>query len=1715
MNRIRRWAAVLGFGIIALAILGMLADNSAGRVKQPPIPPVVSTGDASGHSSVKIIEDSNWRRALKVGRDCIEDKEWGQAVEVLQKILALEKDFFVRDTERDVNTGKETQRWTSVKFAANNLLGSMKLEGLEVYEQAVGAEAKTKLDDAKKRGDMQQLAEVAQKYCHTKAGIEANEILATLFLARGQVFTAALRYEKIMQMNPEWAKIRDLTLFKAALAFRRAGDKKNSDETWARLQKILPKEGIKIGDQFVTIKKLQDVLDETQVQDMVSVHDWPSWRGNILNTAQANGSPPLLDTKLWSRPIFRDALDGFPDRDPDEDAERRVAKVIEQMEKKNEPVLPGFFPIVSQGVMVYRNHRGLVAVALKDQKIRDEESGTFSEYKAGQIIWKSIPMDRSLALLLEKAKTRAKAEQWMTGFDQVPGFASFLYDNTLIGTVMTDHRNVYAINDLAVPPHPGVFHHNQFNPQFNQYNLGELKSLVTQNELYAYDLITGKLKWDLNSEDKDFKDSHFLSLPITVAGKLYILNEKLIETPQAPNQFGNGFINPIPGESELRLVCIDPTKMTLTNGSPKPTILEPIQVLGNVVQHNRFVQDIGRRVNAVQLAYGEGILVCPTNAGEVFGIDLMTRSLVWSYPYRDQAHRQIMLPGMQMVNPFPGQPNNGGTTIVSKWKSSPPAIQDGRIVFTAPDADSIHCVNLRDGKPLWRKPQAKGDQYMAGVFKGKVVIVSDTSIRALDLKDGRQVWSIHTGDMPSGQGVASKDVYYLPLKKGEILAVDVVKGEIKAHNRAGGAGGAPGNLVFYDNMVLSQTNTEVAAYPQLSARLDSARLDSTNDPNNLTKLTDYGELLLKDGQVKKATEMLMKVYDGKPADPLASRAKQRLFEALTDLMHVDFDAASRDYLTVYEALCKVPDNNQEEQSRKARFFRLVGEGREAQGKLVEAFQMYKEFGALPMYKDIGIASPEDPTHKVPVNVWLRGRISGMMAKATAEQKEPLEAKITEEWKAVEAKKDLNAIRSFVGMFDVPFRVGREARVRLAETIMDRNERPAFLEAELSLYQVMGSEFRSDPATGGRALAALAQLEEKKGTNDSMRLAAAYYRLLKRDFEKDPVRGTKTGAMLFDELATDKRFLPFLEVASNPFGPVKMSARELGAGSFRFESTGFSMLPEGDQTPFARLNRLILDPSNAANPKLHLRDTNNTDRWTANLGNVPLNQQLFYQMYQQVNLGQAYNPNARFRFYQVKGHLIVCQVGVMVYCLDGDSGKKLWEMQTVEQQQNNPFVQFQQVLLDREGNPEMWFWNQQTQQRFAVPIGRVGAAQASYVAVLSQKGLTVVDPLRGTAMWKRPDVAVDSHVFGDDQYLFLADSNGTGGFGAGLTIRANDGEVLKVADFSPVYQHRIRTRGRQILAAQPGQGTVNVRLYDILSSKDIWSKQFPLGSYVLKTEDPNITGILDPLGQLTVLDVATGNVLVNSNVVQGRITLQDLKSLENPLLLQDGDRYYVALNKPIDRSKVNNGALHNNFQSGARSLTVNGWFLAVHRHDGKKQINDREITWKKGDLAWHSYMPITNQLLVVDQFEQSPMLVFSTRYNEFLPNGGIRWGSFTQSLSKSTGKMVYDSGYKNNNGQAPMFVRFQIDLKSRTVNLIGLSESVQHYADEGKGPPPLPNGAMLNPLNPRRDGTSSTTMLREGVAQPPIGINERIMRRPIVISDGIEVIREIDVRPITK
>src|SRR5207244_11326389 len=113
---------------------------------------------------------------------------------------------------------------------------------------------------------------------------------------------------------------------------------------------------------------------------------------------------------------------------------------------------------------------------------------------------------------------------------------------------------------------------------------------------------------------------------------------------------------------------------------------------------------------------------------------------------------------------------------------------------------------------------------------------------------------------------ASDNVHYLPLKealfsdknKGPgIFAIDVEHGKIVAQTRSkkdlhSNAIEVPGNLLFFDGEVISQTATELVAYPQLKVKLDLMNELLAKNPNDPKGLFERGELRLDKGNAELA-----------------------------------------------------------------------------------------------------------------------------------------------------------------------------------------------------------------------------------------------------------------------------------------------------------------------------------------------------------------------------------------------------------------------------------------------------------------------------------------------------------------------------------------------------------------------------------------------------------------------------------------------------------------------------------------------------------------------------------------------------------------------------------------------------------------------------------------------------------------------------------------------
>jgi hypothetical protein len=912
---------------------------------------------------------------------------------------------------------------------------------------------------------------------------------------------------------------------------------------------------------------------------------------------------------------------------------------------------------------------------------------------------------------------------------------------------------------------------------------------------------------------------------------------------------------------------------------------------------------------------------------------------------------------------------------------------------------------------------------MAGVFQGKVVLVGKNTCRALSLADGKQqLWQVETG-LPSGQGAASGPYYFLPLKKGEVCQIDLEKGQVVARS-ASPKNEIPGNLLFYEGEVISQTETEVTCYPQVEYKVAQITDLLKKNPKDPNALTERGELRLYKGDLAGAVADLREAVQSRPSGPTLPKARAKLYATLTELLQRDFNAAEK-YLDEYKELCKVEipsetpalDKQKLEEERHRRqsgYLYLLAEGRVKQGRLMEAFQAYLDFGALAGNNEL-VSVINEPAVKARPDVWARGRIAALVAKASPQQREQLESEIAKRWKAVQDSKDLESLRRFVAAFGSVFAVGREARLRLAERLIEENSP---LEAEGHLLQLRQQD--QDPQIAGRAVEALARLMTRKGLLED---AAYYYRILGRDFAKTLIREGKTGADIFNDLGTDKRFLPYLEEVAAPLMSGALKVAEIKGGRSA-NPQPWVFEPRGELTPFFEHHRLVWGTVHMNNtPRFQLdlvADDGSHDEWSlTSTTRVP---------YDWSSMNAVRVPCF------VRGHLAVLYLGHTLFGVDFIERRKLWERDLLARDQQRLESLAQQALmfrLDGEGGLYL-IASQGSQQK----LGQVGALTKSYLCLRTPEGLEAVDPLHGTILWKKADVSAHTQIFGDDEYLYLAEVRDDRSVGTTRVIRGSDGAAVDVPDFSLAYQHRQRILGGQLLVSESGpSGRTVLRLYDVRTGKDVWKKELPAGSLVLRVEEPELAATITPDGKLSVVDLRT-----KQELLEGSVKAEHVDKATEGLLLRDSLQYYVTLNNGSERNANLQGPTPN--LSALSSALVNKAIYAFRWDDSKAK-------WR---LSWY-FDELPNQAMLLERFKDLPMVFLSSRYDEVVKDAGlgaVRKVVATISIEKRSGKRIWNEKPLGNPPVTGPFHTLEIDHQTAQVQLIGDRVRLVHYV--GDAPP---------------------------------------------------------------
>jgi outer membrane protein assembly factor BamB len=1527
-------------------------------------PPATAKNDPADLGGATLPTDPKIKGRLQAAADFIKGEDWRPAVIVLQTILDQPEDAFVPLTEKGAG-GKEVSVVVSAHTAANRLLAGLPAAGRKVYEREYGGKAAELLAAGKKEQDREALAEVSQRYLYTEAGPEATERLAWLLHQRGDMASAALAFARLIERTG-LEKLEPLTLFRAALVFQGARDTNHRERVWKQLAAKAPN-GLRVAGRDFSLNELKQEIDKAAPRSAGAPSGYPMLGGDATRTAQGAGGAPFMQPD-WTQKLLIDQQVKTWIHDSPQSA-------VKMLEGRGHPVLPAQFPVAATGpgrdgkprsLVIFRSYGGIHAV----------------DANTGKLPWISKSFWSMEAMQADSQKQQPLAS-WVQWWVQ-SGKPEVLLENSTVGSLSTDGTLVYAVDDLAVPPgdsqlaiRPGGRTPNE-PVLWNQV----INDAIQHNKLQAIELLTGRTKWELGGkipagegagkDPKDLRDSYFLGPPLPLEGRLYFINEKA---------------------QQLRLVCFDPGRLPAHNPSAKDLHDAIAWVQPLATAREKITQDFWRRITAAQIAYGEGVLVCPTNAGVILGVDLLGHRLLWANAYREPP------------------PDHPGREIPITWKVPGPVVQDGKVVFTAIDSEALHCLDLRTGANLWRQKRQQGDLYLAGVYAGRVVVVGKAYCRALALADGHELWRVTTG-LPSGRGTASDNVYYLPLreeagtKTPAVVAIDLMKGKVVSRARSRpdslerGLSAVPGNLTFFGGYVISQNATEVAGLPLLKTKIEQINRLLEKNPNDPAGLYERGELRLDQGNLLGAVEDLRAARANKPEEELGRLIRAKLYEALTQLLQADFSGGEK-YLKEYEELSKTPvdpkatpEQQQEQEAagrqRRATYLMLVGHGYEQQGRLVPALEAYLEFAAQGDPSE-RLSVVDDPTLKVAPRLWVAGRIRAMLAAARPPSRQLLEEGIDKHWKAAQKANDLDALRRFVDVFG-DSRVGREARLALAEQLVAAAR--SLPEAERQL--ILLSRQKDDPQKAGQAIEALARLMVRRGLRED---AVHYYRVLKTEFAATIIRDGKTGADLWEGITTDKRFLPYLHQDGGETGRSRVKATgEQGNFPMTQADMIYTFLPEGDVLPFFERYRVCLN-YNTNHFKLIDRRTGQ-EKWEAVLR--PNNFTTHMQWLNNFNNGNPKAPTAATLGYRTVGHLLVLNLGQVIVGLDPIGQRVLWEKSLIG---SDGLMPNNQPMLDADGVLQIVY-----QDGYTLRLGQSGPVTATGVCLLTQEGLIALDPLTGRTLWTRSDVPRHSYIFGDDQHVFLVELDKNNTPTGTRAFRTQDGAAVRVPDFTAPYSRRLRVMGGVLLLTEstPDAG-LTMRLYDVATGKDVWTKRFPAKSVVLRSEEPDLAGAVSPDGKATVVSLRTGK-----EVLIGMIDPRHLQNVQQAHLLADGQFVYMMFHATPKND------VWSNLQpgTGLRGLPVNGAVYAFDRATGK-------IKW---------IAEVENQQLVLEQWKELPVLIFTSRYNKI--QGGF-WRGQVVSVEiyyKANGKLVFNR--PDLGQQVQQFYALNYDPRSGKIELTG-------------------------------------------------------------------------------
>ena len=918
------------------------------------------------------------QQTLREAEEAIEQGRYSDAVLSLGELASgdynqttlgeLEgQDFFLSP---GVSLPPERPQVASFQKRVRFLLGSLPDEAIATYELRYGPLARKMLVEAADVRDWQRVGDVRRRFFHTLAGYEASFVLSQRAMLLGHPLEASLYLADLISKDRALSHLGDGVVCMYAAACAASNQEPLPNGLLGRF--AAGPIQIQLGEdsyRFSSAEELSAWARERFSPKPASATELPKkevWVQQQETFSLFGGDPSRNRAVGGQLPLSNERWRLSTTASPLQ--ERTLRQDVEELRTSGRLPPPSWVPLKVGGQVLMRTTERLVGV----------------DHRTGKRIW-TYPWHIGDEVIQEET---SPMDAMFQGQKRPPLLSQRVWNDVPYGQVSSDGTQVYLLDQL------GQLESITMNAMLNMRGVRRVKSQY--NTLVALDLATqGKLRWRIGAEGEEgsaLSDAFFLGPPLPLDGRLYVMVE-------------------IAGD--VCLCCLDPA-----NGKE----LWRQQLV--TVESGGVQTDPIRRVAGAMPSYHEGVLICPTGAGAIVGVDLVDRTLRWGATVERNAemYRTINGSGRGLE----------GAKLMQRWHNGTAIAQGTTVLVTPIESDRLYALDLRSGERLFAEKNRVHMMYVAGIRDGKFLVVGTHQIRAFDLKSGDAVWStsrdlVTVGQQISGLGVFGAFDYFVPTTTNEIIQVSLADGTVRQRRETQ----YPlGNLVAVDGQLISQSPTSLAvAFGQSTLKPEvEERLEA--DPKDFTAMIRKSELLIQEGDLAGALSYLERARKMRPEDDeVRTLSVTALLGQLRSNQTMDSDMGD-----VLQTLIDRPRQRVELLGLQVSAAIASKDFQTAIGHLLELSSLVASDSLLDS-SDLALA--DDSTLKSSLDSWIAARAKQVVQSASQEELADVNAMLLAEGQSLRAGSDhlirttLSHFGSFSGIYPL--------RAELAERLVERED----------------------------------------------------------------------------------------------------------------------------------------------------------------------------------------------------------------------------------------------------------------------------------------------------------------------------------------------------------------------------------------------------------------------------------------------------------------------------------------------------------------------------------------------------------------------------------------------------------------------------------------------------------------------------------------------------